>query len=91
MKEAIPVSSNGHGNHTSNTCHNYRHCKRKFYFNNICLSVLPIPFAASSIAGSTLLIPVYVFLTIGRSEYIVSAMIAVAFPNTRKRNKESQI
>lgn len=46
----------------------------------ICVLVLPIPFAASRIAGSTLDIPVCVFCTIGSRAYTVSAITAVAFP-----------
>ena len=46
----------------------------------ICMRVLPIPFAASSTAGSRFVIPVCVLRTIGRSAYTVSAMTAVALP-----------
>ena len=48
--------------------------------NRICILVLPIPFAASSIAASTLVIPVCVLRTIGSSAYMVSAMTAVILP-----------
>ena len=44
------------------------------------MRVLPIPFAASSTAGSRFVTPVCVLRTIGRSAYTVSAMTAVALP-----------
>ena len=46
--------------------------------------VLPIPFAASRMAGSMLDIPVWVFRTMGSSAYTVKAMTAVAFPTPEK-------
>ena len=59
----------------------------------ICILVLPIPFAASRIAGSTLTIPVCVFLTIGSRAYTVRAMTAVAFPTPENgiRNPSMEI
>ena len=62
-------------------------------FIRICIRVLPIPLAASRIAGSTFAIPVWVFLTMGRRAYTVRAMTAVAFPTPEKgiRNPSIEI
>ena len=51
-----------------------------FILISACIWVLPIPRAASKMSGFTFIIPVWVFLTMGRSAYTVKAMTAVAFP-----------
>ena len=48
--------------------------------NRICSRVLPMPLAASRIAGSTFVSPVCVLRTMGSRAYTVSAMTAVALP-----------
>ena len=56
-----------------NASDNHRSGERQFDRHRRCQSVMPTPWAASTIAGSSSTIPVTVFLSVGKTLYMVRA------------------